>query len=252
MPSATTAIATATLPVARAATATASPTIAAVPTSDNVEGRAAVAALFRALMAQFYVGGLAGNAPGPAADPTLASYLPPLPSGFTLSRDFTERSYGWTEDNATVEVAGNIAQADDPSEPSGVVGRLLTVVFRPEDRQAAARFRAATAAVSEQDVREAIGIRARDFKFSVLSLRSLPATDLGDGSVGFEMAVNTDDTSAQPYGAPSMLNTYRVYIFSRGAYIGGVVRIGYVDPIPESVDDLGLAKIIDDKLKGAP
>ncbi len=230
----------------------ASPTIAAAPTSNNAEGRAAAAGVFGALMVAFWAGGLAGNAPGPPAAQPAAAYLPPPPPSFKLIRDFTERSYGWTEDTTTMEVAGNIAQAGDPSVPSATAGLLLTAVFRPVDPQTAARVRAAFATLSEQDLREAISDRGRYLEFSVQSLRALAARDLGEGGVGFEMTVKTDDTSAQPFGASSILNTYRVYFFSRGAYIGGVVRIGYVDPIPEIVDDLGLAKIIDGKLKGAP
>ena len=49
--------------------------------------------------------------------------------------------------------------------------------------------------------------------------------------------------------------TMHMFVFGRGDYIGGVIRMGFTDTLPAGVDELGLAKVIDGKIQagsGAP
>ncbi len=44
----------------------------------------------------------------------------------------------------------------------------------------------------------------------------------------------------------------RMYLFARGNYAGGILRMAFTDKLSDDVDEVGLAKIIDGKLKSAP
>lgn len=44
----------------------------------------------------------------------------------------------------------------------------------------------------------------------------------------------------------------RIYLFARGDYAGGILRMAFSDSLANNVDEVALAKIIDAKLKAAP
>ena len=44
----------------------------------------------------------------------------------------------------------------------------------------------------------------------------------------------------------------RMYLFARGDYAGGILHMVFADTLAGDVDEVGLAKIIDNKLQGAP
>lgn len=58
--------------------------------------------------------------------------------------------------------------------------------------------------------------------------------------------------SGEP-GAPAPnLFVIRMYLFERGGYLASVLRVAYVDPMPDMVDDLGLVRAMDALLTGTP
>lgn len=62
------------------------------------------------------------------------------------------------------------------------------------------------------------------------------------------------DAAPEP-GAPDLSKlviTMRMYLFARGDYAGGILRMAFTDALSDDVDEVGLAKIIDGKLKSAP
>ena len=44
----------------------------------------------------------------------------------------------------------------------------------------------------------------------------------------------------------------RLYLFARGDYVGGLLRMAFTDSLSDDFDEVALAKLIDDKLKTAP
>jgi len=97
----------------------------------------------------------------------------------------------------------------------------------------------------EQDLRNLISASDdTSLGLSIQTLRLLESPGFGNGAIAFELTAKPGGVSAggEP-GAPAPNRfVIRVYVFERGGYLAGVMRVGYTDPLPDLVNDLDLAK----------
>ena len=262
-----------------AATATAK-TAAKTPTSSKSatpvatsKSEGAVSGIFGAIFSRALNGPQEPAATGAGeGDPNLKQYLPAeadLPAGYTPSGQYTFRAPDGISETGGIDIAAEIASTGDATAPNpdfSKVGVLMAMVLKPDDLQSLGGAVGAIKSLSEQDLKDALlqGAGA-DGLFVIKDVRILDASGLGDGSVGFQVTIDlgafssiitglAGDVTPEP-GAPDLSNlrlTMRMYLFARGSYAGGVLRLAFSDSLADDVNEIGLASIIDSKLKGAP
>jgi hypothetical protein len=165
-----------------------------------------------------------------------------------------------------MDVAAKMAFSGDISsgDPTGA-GILMVLVIKPEDLEALGESFDAFSNLDEEALRDALGASAGGgLGVELKSVKVLDAGGLGDGGAGMEMTIELggaigglsrlgvgEDAEGADIGQLRVM-TMRVYVFARGDYAGAVMRIAFSDELPDDVDDLALAKIVDEKLKAAP
>ena len=205
-------------------------------------------------------------------DPSLKQYLPAeadLPAGYTPTGQYTFRAPDGISETGGIDIAAEIASTGDATAPNpdfSKVGVLMAMVLKPDDLQSLGGAVDAIKGLSEQDLKDALLQGAGvDGLFVIKNVRILDASGLGDGSVGFQVTIDlgafssiisgfAGDATPEP-GAPDLSKlaiTMRMYLFARGDYAGGVLRLAFSDSLANDVDEVALARIIDAKLKGAP
>jgi hypothetical protein len=205
-------------------------------------------------------------------DPTLAKYLPPnsaLPDGYTPMGQYTFRAPDGISDTGGIDIAAEIASSGDPtaSNPDlSKVGVLMALVMKPDDLQSLGEAFDSVKNLDQQELEDALTAgTGTEGLFTIDGARVFQTDGLGDGNVGIEMTIDLGafgslfgslgGDAAQEAGAPDLSNlklTMRLYLFARGDYAGGLLRVAFTDSLPDDVDEVGLAKLIDEALKSAP
>ena len=144
----------------------------------------------------------------------------------------------------------------------------MAMVLKPDDLQSLGAAFNSIKSLNEQDLKDMLAQGAGSGDGSLVLIKNvkvLDAAGLGDGNVGFQMTIDLGAIAsifsglggdATPEsGAPDLsklVMTMRIYLFARGDYAGGIMRMAFSDSLTDDVDEIGLAKIIDAKLKAAP
>jgi hypothetical protein len=164
---------------------------------------------------------------------------------------------------AEVATTGDVS-ADQPDFSNA--GVLMAMVIKPDDLQSLGDAFDSIKGLDKKDLEDALlQGTGTDGLFILKDVRVFDTKGLGDGNVGFQMTIDlgafgamfgglAGDATPEP-GAPDLSNlqmTMRMYLFARGDYAGGILRMAFADTLASDVDEVGLAKIIDGKLKGAP
>lgn len=206
-------------------------------------------------------------------DPSLAKYLPAnsdLPDGYTPQGQFNFRAPDGISDSGGIDVSAEIASTGDPSDKTDFskAGMLMAMVLKPDDLQSLGEAFDSIKSLNEQDLKDTLAEGAGGGDSSLVLIKNvkvLEAPGLGDGNVGFQMTIDLSaiasifsglagDATPAP-DAPDLSKlaiTMRIYLFARGDYAGGILRMAFSDSLANDVDEVALAKIIDNKLKGAP
>ena len=240
--------------------------------ADGAKSKDVVSGLFSTLFTGALNGGTTPGSLGDG-DPTLKQYLPAdsdLPKGYAFQGQFTSRAPDGVSTSGGIDIAAEIATNGDPSakDPDfSKLGLLMAIVLKPDDLQSLGSALDSIKELSEQDLASAFsqgGAGDTGGLIRVKNVKVLDASGVGDGGAGFQMTIDLggladilgalggDATPAS--GGPDLSKlaiTMRMYLFARGDYAGGVIRMAFADSLPGDVDELGLAKIIDGKLKAA-
>jgi hypothetical protein len=207
-----------------------------------------------------------------AGDPALLAYLPPnraLPSGYTPAGEYTFRAPDGISVTGGIDIAAELATAGDAtaSNPDfSKLGVLMALVMKPDDLQSLGAAFDSIKSLDQQQLEDALtsGTGANGL-FTLQNVKVFQTDGLGDGNVGMQMTLDLgafgslfsglSGTATPDPGAPDLSNlklTMRLYLFARGNYAGGLLRMVFTDALPGDVDEVGLAKQIDDALKSAP
>jgi len=207
-------------------------------------------------------------------DPALAKYLPSnsdLPDGYAPQGQFNFRAPDGISDTGGIDIAAEIASTGDPSAADmdfSKAGMLMLMVLKPDDLQSLGEAFDSIKSLNEQDLKDTLSQGAGGGDGGLVLIKNvkvLEADGLGDGNVGFQMTIDLGgiasifaglggDATPSP-DAPDLSKlaiTMRIYLFARGDYAGGIMRMAFSDSLSNDVDEVALAKIIDAKLKGAP
>jgi hypothetical protein len=242
-------------------------------TASASKDEEAVGGLFNLLFNKALNGGEGGDTSGLGeGDPNLTKYLPSnadLPPGYTSRGQQTYRAPDGISETGGMDIAVEVATTGDVStdQPDfSNAGVLMALVIKPDDLQSLGDAFDAIKGLDEQDLEDALlQGTGTDGLFTLKDVRVFDTDGLGDGNVGFQMTIDlgafgaifsglAGDATPEP-GAPDLSNlqmTMRIYLFARGDYAGGIVRMAFTDKLSDDVDEVELAKIIDGKLKGAP
>jgi len=258
-----------------ASSVSATPAKSATPASSS-KSEKTISGLFGSLFSSALSGG--PGAPGASGlgegDPALAKYLPSnadLPAGYTPQGQFNFRAPDGISDTGGINVSAEIATTGDPSAAKAdfsKAGVLMAMVLKPDDLQSLGAAFNSIKSLNEQDLKDTLAQGAGSGDGSLVLIKNvkvLDAAGLGDGNVGFQMTIDLGAIAsifsglggdATPEsGAPDLsklVMTMRIYLFARGDYAGGIMRMAFSDSLTDDVDEIGLAKIIDAKLKAAP
>ena len=206
------------------------------------------------------------------ADESLKQYLPSnsdLPDGYTPMGQRTFRGPDGISDTGGIDIAietatkGDVSSAEDFSKLS----MLMAMVMKPDDLQSLGDAFDAIKDLDKEDLEDALTQGATggsEGMFAIKGVKVLDADGLGEGAFGFQMTMDLGGLgsifgalgdSESDSGAPDLSElviTVRMYLFSRGDYVGGIMRMAFSDDLENDVDEIALAKIIDAKLKSAP
>ncbi len=201
-----------------------------------------------------------------AGDPTLEQYLPSnsqMPSGYTNSPAYSFRAPDGITSTGGMNISARIANSGDASSGDfSSLGVVAAMVIKPDDLQDLGNAFASFKDLSQQDLEDAIASSSGGgaLPFKLTNVSKLDAPGLGDGAAGFQMTIDISALGELISGFAGgsgadvpKLNaiTMRMYFFARGDYAGAVLRLAFTDTLPTGVDELALAKIIDEKLKSA-
>lgn len=217
--------------------------------------------------------GAAGNEPGGLGegDPSLSQYLPPdsaLPDGYAPGGQYTFRAPDGISDTGGIDIAAEIATAGDTTAANpdfSTLGVLLALVMKPDDLQSLGAAFNSIKAFTQQELDDALSAgTGTEGLFKVQNAKVFQTDGLGDGNVGMQMTIDLGAFGslfgglagdATPDAAGPDLSklklTMRLYLFARGDYAGGLLRMGFTDSLAGDIDEVGLAKLIDEKLKTA-
>jgi hypothetical protein len=208
-------------------------------------------------------GGVPGRAPGgiQEGDPALKQYLPSdseFPSGYTPVGEMTFRTPDGISATGGMNAAMKMAISGNPraTTPAGV-SILMTMVLKPDDLQALGDAFGSIKDLNKQDLQDAfdsfsgLGLNLKD-------IQVLDASAVVDGGAGLQMTIDMSGITGLFGGGGGVdtsqfsTMTMRMYFFARGGYAGAVMRMAFADTLPNDVDELALARVIDAKLKTAP
>ncbi len=236
---------------AAAATAVASAPTSA-PASDNATGN-----IFSTVLGSALNGGGGDAAAEPASDPTIGRFLPDdsdLPAGFAAFNQFSYRVPDGISANGGMDMAASIAinGASAGSDLSSA-GFLMSMVIKPDDLTALGKTLDQLGSLDDATLQKSIEDSGGSFQgIKITEVHALDASGLGDGAAGISMTMDMSGYIASTGGAsvPGLsVMTMHMFVFGRGDYIGGVIRMGFTDTLPAGVDELGLAKVIDSKIQ---
>jgi hypothetical protein len=238
------------------ATASASP---AVPAG----GEEAVGGIFNTLFSSSALGGSeAGTTP--ALDGSLTQYLlteDDVPAGYTSLGDFSYRLPDGISKEGGMDMAASTFSTGDPTgaDPSKST-MLMSMVLKPDDLTQLGDQLSQAKNLSEQDLRDAIDQGTGGLGgMKITDVQVLDASDLGDGGFGMAMTIDMSDllgalagAFGDSEGAPEIANmstmTMRMYIFAKGDYVAGIMRIGFASSLPDDVDEKALASVVEGRL----
>jgi hypothetical protein len=245
---------------------------AATP-SASTKSEKAISGLFESI----FSGGLngpQGQAPSGLGegDPALLKYLPPnsaLPDGYTPAGQYTLRAPDGISETGGINIAAEIAMAGDATASSpdfSKLGVLMALVMKPDDLQSLGAAFDSIKSFDQQQLEDALTTgTGTNGLFTIQNVKVFQTDGLGDGNVGMQMTIDLgafgslfsalSGTATPDPGAPDLSNlklTMRLYLFARGNYAGGLLRMAFTDSLADDVDEVGLAKLIDDALKSAP
>lgn len=207
-----------------------------------------------------------------AADESLKQYLPSnsdLPDGYTPMGQRTFRGPDGISETGGIDIAIETATKGDASSAKDFskLSMLMAMVMKPDDLQSLGDAFSAIKDLDKQDLEDALTQGATggsEGMFGIRDVKVLDANGLGEGGFGFQMTLDLGGLgsifgalgdSGSDSGAPDLSElviTVRMYLFSRGDYVGGIMRMAFSDELEDDVDEIALAKIIDRKLKSAP
>ncbi len=262
-------------PVASAtpiATLTARPSARTTPPPTGSNGKDVLGGLFNTVFTGALSGGegLANKGFG-AGDPRLVQYLPSnadLPAGYTSSGQYTFRAPDGISSSGGIDIAAEVATTGDATAPTpdfSTIGVLMAMVLKPDDLQSLGSAFDSIKSLDQKGLEDALlqGTGTEGL-FKIKDAKVLDAPGLGDGGAGFQMTIDLggfgsifkglSDDSTPVAGAPDLsklMITMRMYLFARGDYAGGILRMAFADTLANDVDEVALAKIIDEKLRAA-
>ena len=231
----------------------------------------------RALFGSIFTGALNGppgdvsGGPG-EGDPALTQYLPPnsaLPDGYTPAGQYIFRAPDGISETGGIDIAVEMAVAGDATATNpdfSKLGVLVAMVMKPDDLQSLGEAFNAIRSFDQQQLEDALTSgTGTEGLFTIQNAKVFQTDGLGDGNVAMQMTVDlgafgslfsglSGDATPEA-GAPDLSQlklTMRLYLFARGDYAGGLLRMAFTDSLADDVDEVGLAKLIDEKLKAAP
>jgi len=137
---------------------------------------------------------------------------------------------------------------------------LMSMVLKPDDLTQLGEQFSQAKNLSEQDLRDALDQGTGGLGgMNITDVRVLDASDLGDGGFGMAMTIDMSellgafagalgDTEDAPDIASMSTMTMRMYIFAKGDYAAGIMRIGFASNLPDDVDEMALARVIEGRL----
>lgn len=206
------------------------------------------------------------------ADPALTKYLPPnsaLPDGYTPVGQYTFRAPDGISESGGIDIAVEMATRSEPASGEAdfsKMGMLMALVMKPDDLQSLGEAFDSIKDLDQQQLEDTLSAgTGMDGIFTIQNAKVFQTEGLGDGNVGMQMTIDLSafgslfsglggDVTAEA-GIPDLSNlklTMRLYLFARGDYAGGLLRMAFQDSLPNDVDEVRLAKLIDEALKGAP
>jgi hypothetical protein len=254
-------------PAGRSPAATAAvPASTAAPESTEASSRDGVGASGSAegvlsfLFDNALSGAGSGGFPGAAAgegDDSLKAYLlssADLPDGYTSFGEFAFRVEDGISEYGAVDMAASMAMTGDPEAfASGEdFGVLMSLAMRFEDLQDLESAFGELGGLTEDDLRDALAQGGEGFGGMFSDIRLLDVSGLGESAMGMGItldlaALGEAFGGEMPGDAPSAM-TMRMYFFGQGQYAGGLLRIGAGADLPEDVDELALARVIQSRL----
>jgi hypothetical protein len=218
---------------------------------------AAVGDIFSTVLGGAFGGGASGPSAAKASDPTLGRFLPgdsDLPAGFVVFNQITSRVPDGITTAGGMDMAASMAMSGDPSsgDPASL-SILMSMVLRPDDLTALGKLLGSLGTLNDASLKKSLEDAGGSFAgITIKDVHVLDASGLGEGGAGLSMTMDMSGYISKLGGAaPAGLSvmTMHMYLFGRGDYIGGVIRIGFSDTLAGGVDELGLAKLIDRKLQ---
>jgi hypothetical protein len=250
-------------PATEAAAPTSTPEPEPTATEASDEGGDADDSVISALLGNALSGasGGFGGAGLSGGDESLKAYLlqqGDLPAGYTSFGEFTFRmeeglsEYGGADMAASMAASGDFA-SDDPTS----FGMLMSMVMRFDDLQDLESAFGDLEGLTEEDLEESIGPYAEALPFAFSDISLLDVSGLGDNAMGISMTFDLGGLAEIFGGAPAGEDvpdaiTMHMYFFGRGQYAGALLRMGTGATLPADVDELALARLIDERLASAP
>ena len=257
-------------PTSAAATTTAAtPPAAARSTATAMSGRRSDSGIVP-LFLQDALSGVSSS-PGSSieglgqGDPALEQYLlkqADLPSGYTAGDTFNARVPDGISKTGGGDMAASVAMKGAPDSGDGDM--LMAMVMRFNDLQ---DLDSAFGSLSADQVQSQLG-QLQDVPGGLFTdVHQLDTTGLGDQAAGFSMTMDmgvllqsiigsfadafgaSGTPVAIPTGVPTKIEMH-MYFFGRGSYAGALMHMSFGDA-GSGVNELALAKVIDQRLAGA-
>ncbi|HYM14685.1 MAG TPA: hypothetical protein VEZ14_03935 [Dehalococcoidia bacterium] len=219
---------------------------------------AAVGNIFSTVLGGAFSGGASAPGAQKASDPTLSRFLPDatdLPPGYTPLGQFTYRLPDGITRNGGMDMAATMAMRGDPSSHDPAkVDMLMSMVLEPDDLTALGKALSSIGQLNDQALQKSLADAGGSFAgITIKDVHTLNASGLGQGAAGISMTMDMSAFMSKLGGAAAAAKvsviTMHMYMFGRGSYIGAVIRMGFTPTLSGGVDELGLAKVIDAKLK---
>ncbi len=247
------------------ATATTAPSSSSSPAASG-GGEEAVGGIFNTIFSSgALTRGTSSGASGamPAGDESLKQYLlneSDVPAGYSSLGEFSYRLPDGISKDGGMDMAASMFMSGDPAatDPSGST-IMMSMVLKPDDLTQLWEQFSQAENLSEQDLRDAFAQGAGLGGMKITNVQVLDASGLGEGGFGMAMTIDMSElmggfagaaggTEAGADLAKLSTMTMRMYIFAKGDYAAGIVRMGFADSLPSDVDEKALAKIVDRKL----